>query len=959
MDPERWTDRVAELEALDFESKQAPLRRDIRSLGALLGQVLREQAGDELYEKVETLRRASIARREAELAGDLEAAAARLEEARALTRAAAEDPATAHQLARAFAFYFELINLAETNHRKRRRRAAMLSNTEHIQRGSLRGTLRRLREAGYTRDSALELLARICIIPVFTAHPTEVARRSVMFKRRRISDLLERLDGIAVPPAEIATFERDLLAEITALWQTDDVRNARPTVRDEIRMGLDYYESSLFATIPVLYAEIASALDAEFPPDANNTTEQTTPLSSLPTVVRFGSWIGGDRDGNPFVTASTTQDSLAMARNLLRDFYLTQLRSLFEQLASSQEQAAISPALRERLSGYLARLRRADVTSTQTIPNEAVRFAIACFTLRLGGDPPGVMYRNLQLPQDASLPRYTNAAEFADDLELLRDSLASNHGERLAALYIDPLLLAVRTFGLHLHTLDLRQHARVHAAAVEELSAWQSALAADGALQLPAELSPQTAEVLATFRMLAEIKQQNPDAITNYVVSGANSAEDALRVLWLARVGGVHVEGNFTDPGVQPVLLFESIEDLRNAPAICRELWTSEAFRPLLDAWHGRQEMMLGYSDSNKDGGMIASTWEIWIAHRALHQVARECGVNLRLFHGRGGTVGRGGGPTHRALFAQPLDSFNGELRITEQGEVLNWKYSDVVLAERNLELMIAAALDAVARPDLASSNDPSNTHLTGAIDPAWESAFDQLSATSLAFYQQHILNNPEIFDYFEQATPVAELEHARIGSRPARRGDKSATRQRSLADLRAIPWVFGWMQSRHVVPAYFGVGYALEQLTRTNPNGLDLLRHMMRSFPLFIDMMRNVELALAKADFGVARLYANLVEDEALRDRVYTLLEEEFTRTTRMLLAVTQQQVLLERNPVLANSIRLRNPYVDPMSLLQLELLTRKRSADTTTDVQDTTVLDRAITATINGISAGLRNTG
>ncbi len=961
--PDRWTDRLAELEALDFDSKQAPLRRDIRSLGALLGNVLREQAGDELFEKVESLRRASIARREAELAGDLAAANARLEEARALTRAAAEDPSTAHQLARAFAFYFELINLAETNHRKRRRRAAMLSTVEHIQRGSLRGTLRRLREAGYTRESALELLARICIIPVFTAHPTEVARRSVMFKRRRISDLLEQLDGVAIPPSELATLERELIAEITALWQTDDVRDARPSVRDEIRMGLDYYEASIFSTIPVLYAEIASSLDAEFPPNAHDNTETATPLSALPTLIRFGSWIGGDRDGNPFVIASTTEDSLAMARELLRSYYLMRLQLLFEQLASSQHQAPISPALRERLSGYLARLRRADVTSTQTIPNEAVRFAIACFTLRLGGDPPSVMYRNLQLPQDAALPRYTAATEFADDLELLRDSLAGNHGERLAALYIDPLLLAVRTFGLHLHTLDLRQHARVHAAAVEELSAWQTALT-NGALQLPAELSPQTAEVLATFRMLAELKRQNPEAITNYVVSGANSAEDALRVLWLARVGGVHVEGSFTDVGVHPVLLFESIDDLRNAPAICRELWSSDAYLPLLQAWNGRQEMMLGYSDSNKDGGMIASTWEIWKAHRALHEVARECGVTLRLFHGRGGTVGRGGGPTHRALFAQPLDSFNGELRITEQGEVLNWKYSDVVLAERNLELMIAAALDAVARPDLhptqaAPTSAVPSFHLTGAIDPAWESAFDQLSATSLAFYQQHILNNPDVFDYFEQATPVAELEHARLGSRPAKRGDKSATRQRSLADLRAIPWVFGWMQSRHVVPAFFGVGYALEQLANSTPNGLDLLRQMMRSFPLFIDMIRNVELALAKADFSVARLYSRLVDDEALRDRVYSLLEEEFTRTTRMLLAVTEQQTLLERNPVLANSIRLRNPYVDPMSLLQLELLTRKRSDDNRPDIQQTAELDRAITATINGISAGLRNTG
>lgn len=985
--PERWTDRLTELEATDFDSKQAPLRRDIRSLGALLGQVLREQAGDELFEKVETLRRASIARREAELAGDMEAARARLEEARALTRAAAEDPSTAHKLARAFAFYFELINLAETNHRKRRRRAGMLVDNQRdpnaagqlkkVQRGSMQGTLRRLREAGYTRESALELLARICIIPVFTAHPTEVARRSVMFKRRRISDLLEQIDQFATPPAEIASLERDLLTEITALWQTDDVRDVRPTVRDEIRMGLDYYESPIFDTIPVLYAEIANALDAEFPlletasepassADAKLPVEDApqshTPLTTLPTLIRFGSWIGGDRDGNPFVTTSTTVDSLAMARNLLRSYYLEQLRVLFEQLASSQHQAAISPALRDRLRTYLAHLRRSTGGATETIPTEAVRFAIACFTLRLGGEPPNVMYRNLQLAPDASLSVYANAAEFEDDLQLLRDSLASNHGERLAALYIDPLIMAVRTFGLHLHTLDLRQHARVHAAAVEELSAWQSSIANPG-LQLPAELSPQTAEVLATFRMVASLKQENPHAITNYVVSGANCAEDALRVLWLARLGGVHVEGSFADPGLQPVLLFESIEDLRNAPAICRELWTSDAFRPLLDAWNGRQEVMLGYSDSNKDGGMIASTWEIWKAHRALHDVARECGVNLRLFHGRGGTVGRGGGPTHRALFAQPLDSFNGELRITEQGEVLNWKYSDVVLAERNLELMIAAAVDAVARPDLATSNAAAatNTHLTGAIDPAWEAAFDELSATSLRYYQQHILENSEVSEYFEQATPVAELEHARIGSRPAKRGDKSATRQRSLADLRAIPWVFGWMQSRHVVPAYFGVGYALEQLANNSPNGLELLRQMMRSFPLFIDMIRNVELALAKADFGVARLYSTLVDDEALRNRVYSLLEEEFTRTIRITLAVTGQQILLERNPVLANSIRLRNPYVDPMSLLQLELLSRKRAEDKSNPEFETrkAELDRAITATINGISAGLRNTG
>jgi len=432
--------------------------------------------------------------------------------------------------------------------------------------------------------------------------------------------------------------------------------------------------------------------------------------------------------------------------------------------------------------------------------------------------------------------------------------------------------------------------------------------------------------------------------------------EDALTVIELARMGGVKVEGGTTpsgeeDPGLQPVLLFESIEDLRNARVVCRALWTHEAYKPLLEAWDGHQEMMLGYSDSNKDGGMITSTWEIWKAHRALHEVARECGVTLRLFHGRGGTVGRGGGPTHGAIFAQPLDSFTGHLRITEQGEVLNWKYSDVVLAERNLELMIAASLDALARPGVRPGVKPV---LTGEMLPEWEAALDELSATSFAFYTKHLMDDPEVFTYFEQATPVAELEHARIGSRPAKRADASASAQkRSLTDLRAIPWVFGWMQSRHVVPAYFGVGYALEQYAEKHEGGLALLQEMMRGQPLFVDIIKNVEIAMAKADFGIAKQYSMLVKDEGLRERVFTTLETEFNRTRRMVLAVAQQKVLLESNQVLARSIRLRNPYVDPMSLLQLELLRRKRAGEQGEE------LDRAITATINGISAGLRNTG
>ena len=917
----------------------------------LLGEVLKEQSGEDLYDAVEELRRNAIARREADAAGDTASSSSNFQQALRAVCNHADNLTRAYQLARAFSFYFELINLAETNHRKRRRQSGQLNDTPP-QRGDLRGTLRKLREAGFDAERAMENLERISINPVFTAHPTEVARRSVMFKRRRISDLLEKLDRIAVPEEELESLEREVTGEITALWQTDDVRSARPTVRDEIRMALDYYEASLFDTLPVLYTEVAAAIEAEYP-------ELKIRIAELPQLVRFGSWIGGDRDGNPFVTPETTREALAMAHLLLVTHYRRRLQNLFEQLGSSTQQVPVSKELRELLDRYLTQLRTAGQTALEErFHFEFLRLLIACIMMRLGATPQS----SVPLPPNPALAPYTRASDLLADLTVLRSSLIENRGERLAQMWMDPLLIEVRTYGLHLQTLDIRQHARVHAAAVAEIAGCAQSSTPSGsqasadrsALRLPSALSPQTTEVLETFRAIAELKRKYPpEAIRQYVISGATSAEDVLNVLWLARLGGVKVETDGDDPGLQPVPLFESIEDLENAPAIMRRLWSSEAFQPLLESWGYRQEIMLGYSDSNKDGGMITSTWQIWKAHRELHRVAAECGVTLRLFHGRGGTVGRGGGPTHRAIFAQPVDSFSGELRLTEQGEVLNWKYSDVVLAERNLELMIAASLDALARPDAVLQKGAATPHLTGEITPEWEAAMERLSETSYEFYRRNIIENPETFTYFEQATPVAELENARIGSRPAKRSGK-----KSMADLRAIPWVFGWMQSRQLVPAWFGVGFALDSFVRENEDGLKLLQGMMKGFPLFVDIIRNVEMALAKSDFGIAKLYASLVEDEALRDRIYTMLKAEFELTQKMLLAITGQQRLLETNSVLERSIRLRNPYVDPMSLLQVELIRRKRAAIARGE-PDSPELNRAISATINGISAGLRNTG
>ncbi|MGA9462826.1 MAG: phosphoenolpyruvate carboxylase [Terracidiphilus sp.] len=949
--PESWSQRLAELEARSGDLKEAPLRRDVRSLGTLLGEVLREQAGEDLFEHVEALRQGTIRRRDAEARGKDEEAARHGAKALELVHSLPVERAIL--LTRAFAFYFELINLAEANHRKRRRIALQLSGEAGRQRGSLVGTLCEMRRVGIGAGEAMEQLKRILIVPVFTAHPTEAARRSVMMKRRRIGEFLAALDRVPVPEQELARLQEMIRAEITSLWQTDEVRSRRPTVLDEVKMGLDYYDVSIFATLPSLYREIAEALRAAY--------DLEIEPHELPLLLHFGSWIGGDRDGNPFVTPEVTRGAIRLARGHLLLYYQRRLDDLIDLVTTSAQQRPVSEALLARLQAYVAQVHtpESQVFGAQYEFEYYRRFAICLKarvqrTLEQTGEhtvdsPMPVMAFTLSQGQDQLakvLAAYCSVDEFLDDLELLRSSLAAHEGLRIARTLVDPLILQVRTFGLHLHTLDIRQHARVHAAALKE------AIADSIAPTLPGRLSEETAGVLETFRVIAEAKNGcSPEVIRQYVISGASTVDDVLAVVRLARLGGVKVEGSGhepgpktgRDPGVMPVPLFESIEDLRNAPAVCRELWSRPDYRKLLASWDNWQEVMLGYSDSNKDGGMLTSTWEIFRAHRELHTVARECGVKLRLFHGRGGTVGRGGGPTHRAIFAQPMDSFEGQLRITEQGEVLNFKYADEVLAERNLELMVAASLDALARPN---ARDPEG-HFTGVLEPAWEAALEELSTLSFAFYREHILDNPEVITYFEQSTPVGELEHAMIGSRPSRR--KAST---NIADLRAIPWVFGWTQSRLLVPAWFGVGHALSRYLE-RPDALELLQTMAKEFPLFIDLLRNVEMALGKVDLATARQYSMLVQDAGVRDRVFDRMEAELHRTVYAVLAITQQKDLLENNQVLARSIRLRNPYVDPMHLIQVDMLRRKRGGE------DTPEVNRAIAATISGISAGLRNTG
>ncbi len=916
------TDQQGRLSELTAETsdvaKELPLRRDVRSLGILLGRVLVEQSGNPLLEVVEHLRRLLIQHREPANPEQKRSEDDLMAQARAIiARLPVED---AYKITKAFAIYFELTNLAETNHRKRRRRAAHLHGDRAPLAGSFRGTLVRLKAAGIDGPQALEALRKIEVTPVFTAHPTEVARRTVLSKRRNITRFLEDLDRLPLSSSDAEELERQIGAEITALWQTDEVRLTKPSVTDEIRMSLDPYPMTLFDTLPKIYAEMIDSFHEVYGLELEE--------RELPCVLSFGSWVGGDRDGNPFVTAECTRDALQMARNVIIDYYLRQISKAADLLSSSLRRVGASPALRQRFDEYEALLLSA--RARRISEAELYRLFLELVEIRLRA--------SRKVP--AIFPAYKDSAELASDITLLRRSLGENHGSRMAEFVIDPLLRAVQTFGFNLHSLDIRQHSRVLSEALTELTA--AAMESPGGnLESGASrgFSQGSRDTMNVFQTLALLKQQYPPAsVRTFIVSNTQSEQDIFNVVRLAAVCGLRVGSNGDDPGLMPVPLFESIEALRSSADVMRRVWNSPDYAPLLDSWGRSQEAMLGYSDSNKDGGMFTSTWELYKAHRALYQAARECGVHLRLFHGRGGTVGRGGGPTHAAILAQPIGDFSGQIRITEQGEVLNWKYSDPVLAEWNLELMIAASLEAVTRPGPTRAQEISR----------WDDVMEAMSRKAFAYYRKNIAENPDVLLYFEQATPINELDNMQMGSRPARR-----TQSRRLEDLRAIPWVFGWMQSRHAVPAWFGVGHAIEQFIAASPGNAGCLREMMAKVPLFADLVRNVELAMAKADLAIARLYAGLVEDCDVRDRVFALLEEEFLRTRRAVLAITGQKELLEANPVLFRSIRLRNPYVDPMSLVQVDLLRRKRTGE------NTEALNYALGGTINGIAAGLHNTG
>jgi phosphoenolpyruvate carboxylase len=960
--------------------QDAPLSADIHRLGDLLGETLRRLGGRQLFQTEERVRA---------LCKQLRARPATVTERRLKRLLGQLSLDEAIGVIRAFSVYFQLVNIAEQHHRIRRKRDYELRTPEQPQRGSLAETLRRLSAAGLSRAALQRVLDPLAIQPVMTAHPTEAARRTLLEKQQRVADLLQAFDVPDLAPGQRDALQARLAAEIESIWQTDEVRQTRPTVIDEVNNGLYYFDATLFEAAPTLLDELEQRLQESFP---------GAKLGDGAPPLRFGSWIGGDRDGNPYVTPEVTWETLRLQQRLALRKYLTAVADRGRRLSQSARYAAASNELRASLRADAEALPETAAEAARRNPEEPYRQKLSFIYARLENtlrrnrhlaaalrlDPPDHLISTRPgLPVIAALTGadfaaasfYRTGDELWEDLRLIRDSLRAGKAAH-AARDVDRLMRQVAIFDLHLATLDLRQHSDRHIAALAEITgglgltpdyarmsereraAWltQELASARPLAAFDAHYSAETTETLNVFRVARRaLDEISPRAIRTCIVSMTREVSDLLAVLVLAKEAGLvslaEAEGApaIVRLGVAP--LFETIEDLRRAPEVMRRLFENPVYLRLLAAQERRQEVMIGYSDSSKDGGILTASWELYQAQERLWAVARAHNIELQLFHGRGGTVGRGGGPSHEAILAQPPNTVAARIKITEQGEVISSKYGLPEIALRSLELATSAVIEA------SLPHEEEHHRRLG----RWAEVMEQLSRDAFQAYRRLTRETPGFYEYFIEATPVEELQHLHIGSRPTKRRRGS----QSLDDLRAIPWVFGWTQSRHLLPGWLAVGTALENFIRQKPRAhLRVLREMYRDWPFFRSTLSNIEMTLAKADFQIARQYAARVADRQQEARIFRLLEDEYERACRVLLQITGERRLLDQSPVLQRSIAVRNPYVDPMSYLQVELLARQRAGmpgakRRKLKPEEREKLRYAILLTINGIAAGMRNTG
>jgi len=915
------------------DAEVSPLREDIRRLGRLLGETLRANEGPELFQTVEDVRRLAVRFRRD---GDV---AARTELVRRLD---ALDIEATVSVVRAFSYFSHLANIAEEHHKNRIARRESLSGAPPSE-GSLALALARFRAAGVTAGRLQALLQRAVISPVLTAHPTEVQRRSTLDRQLAIARLLSERDRAPLTHDEADGNEKALRREIVTLWQSRMLRLVKPTVHDEIGNGLSYYRSSFLTEIPRLCADLEDLLDRKFP--------GSEPWQ-LPPLLRVGTWIGGDRDGNPFVNAEVLSYAVREQSRLVLEHYLDETHHLGAELPISSGMTDVSPQLAALAEASPDRSkRREDEPYRRVLVGVYAR--LAATSERLNGVQP------LRHPAAVAAP-YATVEEFVTDLEVMSSSLVAHGGADLAQGRLRALIHAARAFRFHLAPIDLRQNSDVHERVVAELL---QRVGVEGEyLSLPEEAretcllrelltarplaspfvdySAETRGELAIARTLQETHARyGPQALPHYVISKAASASDLLEVMLLMREVGVMRPGDEPVLAVRVVPLFETIADLRACESVMERFFSLASMMAIArGSWGGVVEVMLGYSDSNKDGGFLTSGWELYQAEIRLADLCRRKGLVLRLFHGRGGAVGRGGGPTYEAILAQPAGSVQGQIRITEQGEVIGSKYSDRDVCHRNLETIVAATLEATLL-DTDAAGDA----------PAFRRTMDALSTDAYRAYRSLVYETPGFNEYFRTATPLAEIAALNLGSRPASRKASNL-----IEDLRAIPWVFSWAQSRVLLPGWYGFGSAVRALIGRKRGGKSPdLAGMYRAWPFFRMLVSNMEMVLMKTDLTIASRYAELVHDAALRKSILSRIAEEHDRTVEAILAVTGQSELMAASPQIARSIKNRMPYLDPLNHLQVELLRRYRSGRSSERVL------RGIHLTINGIAAGLRNSG
>ncbi|MEN1942106.1 phosphoenolpyruvate carboxylase [Luteimonas sp. MJ174] len=898
-------------EQLDFADTDALLRDDVRRLGAMVGEMLAEQVSPALLDQVESVRRAAIARREG--GEPVDALAAEL---------ARVSPGNADALVRAFSAWFGAINLAERVHRIRRRRDHQRSD-EGPQPGGLEAVLASLHADGVGLDELQALLPRLWVEPVFTAHPTEAVRRALLAKERVIVERLVADIDRGRTPEERLSDESRIRQALATTWQTSEAPMLKPTVTDEVD-HIGHYLGVLFRVLPAFYEVFADAVESAW-----------GERIELPDVLRFGTWVGGDMDGNPNVGAATIEAALAAQRAQVLGQYRDELRALGQVLTQTRDRAGVDAGIEARLAAYRdlmpdaaakLRARQADMPYRQLMELMSAR-------LEATANEDGA----------AAAHAYAGAPAFLADLDMIDASLANHRGEHAGRFALRRLRRRVTSFGFHLAALDLRQDSAAHDAALgalEGIGDWSdqsldSRLARLHALiESPRPAVPgaeAAASALDVFRTVTSARARyGANAFGPYIVSMSRTAADALAVLALARIAGC-VEDGEVPLDVAP--LFETVDDLEAAAGVMRALFDDPVYRRHVRARGDRQVVMLGYSDSAKDSGLMASRWALQRAQVDLMRLAREAGVRLVFFHGRGGSVSRGGGKTGRAIIAAPRGTVGGRLRVTEQGEVIHRKYGIRALALRNLEQMTGAVLRASLRPR------PAEARVRG-----WRAIADVLAADSRACYRALVHEDPGFNAYFRAATPVDVIERLQIGSRPSRRRDGG------IANLRAIPWVFSWSQNRSGLTGWYGVGHALERGIALH--GLETMAEMARDWPFFAAMLDDVEMLLAKSDIDIFERYSRLAGDA--HPAFFPGIAAEFARTRDAILAIKGQADLLDDDYRLRLSIRLRNPYVDPISLLQVELLRRWREGG-----REEGELQRALFATVNGIAAGIQNTG